>query len=464
MRLDSLAFRLFATSLGWMLLVLPVAGYLIYRTHCDGLQTKFDSDLKKLLTAVAFDSMNTTGNEPVMPQNLYEPLFEVTHSGWYWQVRPIDDAPGRRLVSPSLASEVLPSPYDKKFPTDVTGTRWMNVPGPADQRIRILEVIETLGADPTKTKYSVIVAGPMDWLEADFKRFRNWLSGALALAGLALLASTLLQMRFGLAPLRKIERGLANIRSGAASKLAGRLPAEIEPMQAELNALIQSNQEIVDRARTQVGNLAHALKTPLAVVTNEAREVKGPFAEKVAEQAQIMRDQVSHYLDRARMAASAGGIGRVTAVEPLVEPLVRALERINREKGVAVTMNVTPGAKFQGEKQDFEEMLGNLLDNACKWAKKRVYLAVKIETQTTESGAASKEKRLIVTVEDDGPGLTAEQRAKIGKRGVRLDEAKPGTGLGLSIVSDLAVSYRGAMSLNASRHGGLLVRLDLPGV
>ncbi len=392
MRLDSLAFRLFATSLGWMLLVLPVAGYLIYRTHCDGLQTKFDADLKKLLTAVAFDSMNTTGNEPVMPQNLYEPLFEVTHSGWYWQVRPIDDAPGRRLVSPSLASEVLPSPYDKKFPTDTTGTRWMNVPGPADQRIRILEVIETLGADPAKTKYSVIVAGPMDWLEADFKRFRNWLSGALALAGLALLASTLLQMRFGLAPLRRIERGLANIRSGAASKLAGRLPAEIEPMQAELNALIQSNQEIVDRARTQVGNLAHALKTPLAVVTNEAREVKGPFAEKVAEQAQIMRDQVSHYLDRARMAASAGAIGRVTPVEPLVEPLVRALERINRDKGVSISMNISPGAKFQGEKHDLEEMLGNLLDNACKWSKKRVHLTVKIEQPLAEFwGAVERE-------------------------------------------------------------------------
>ena len=460
MRLDSLAFRLFATSLGWTLLVLPFAGYLIYRTHCDGLQTKFDADLKKLLTAVAFDSMNTTGNEPVVPQNLYEPLFEVTHSGWYWQVRPIDGAPGRRLVSPSLASEILPSPYDKKFPTDVTGTRWMNVPGPSDQRIRILEVIETLGADPAKTKYSVIVAGPMDWLEADFKRFRNWLSGALALAGLALLASTLLQMRFGLAPLRKIERGLANIRSGAASKLAGRLPAEIEPMQAELNALIQSNQEVIDRARTQVGNLAHALKTPLAVITNEAREEKSAFGSKVAEQAQIMRDSVSHYLDRARMAASAGGLGRVTPVEPVVEPLVRALERIHRDKGVTISMTVAPGAKFQGEKQDLEEMLGNVLDNACKWCSKRVFLTVNLETPD----AKSKVKRLAVTVDDDGPGLTAEQRAKIGKRGMRLDESKPGTGLGLSIVGDLATSYRGAMSLDASPHGGLRVALDLPGV
>ncbi len=152
------------------------------------------------------------------------------------------------------------------------------------------------------------------------------------------------------------------------------MPAEIEPLQNELNALIQSNHEIVDRARTQVGNLAHALKTPLAVITNEAREDKSPFAVKVAEQAQIMRDQVGHYLDRARMAASAGAIGRVTPFEATADPLVRALERINRDKGIAILMTVPPDAKFQGEKQDLEEMLGNLLDNACKWGRKRVEL------------------------------------------------------------------------------------------
>lgn len=459
MRFNSLALRLFATSAAWTLLVLPLAGYLIYSLYRDDVQLSFDAQLKKLLTALAVDSMNTNGTEPVSPQNLYEPLFEVTHSGWYWQIRPLDNSAGRTLVSPSLASDQLASPYDKKFPTDVTGTRWMNVPGPAGETIRILEVIDAPGHDPEKTKYSVIVAGPLDWLEASNARFRNKLAIALALAGLGLLTVTLFQVRFGLLPLRRIEEGLAEIRSGTATELDDRLPAEIEPLQAELNALIKSNQDIVDRARTQVGNLAHALKTPLAVITNEAREDKSAFGGKVAEQAQIMRDQVSHYLDRARMAASAGTIGRVTQVEATVEPLVRALERIHRDKGIAITMTVAAGAKFHGEKHDLEEMLGNLLDNACKWGRANVYLNVASDAPDLKSKA----KRLRISVEDDGPGLTDEQRARIGKRGMRLDETKPGSGLGLSIVSDLAASYRGAMALSASPHGGLRVDLDLPG-
>ncbi len=460
MRLNSLAFRLFATSLAWTLLVLPLAGYLIYSLYRDDVQLSFDAQLKKLLTALSVDSMNTSGDEPILPQNLYEPLFEVPNSGWYWQIRPIDGAPGRKLVSPSLATGELLSPYDLKFPTDDTGTRWMNKPGPTGETIRILEVIDTPGHDPTKTKYSVMVAGPQDWLEETVSKFRNRLSIALSLAGVGLVALTLLQVRFGLLPLRRIERGLAAVRSGEASKLEGHLPAEIEPLQSELNALIQSNQDIVDRARTQVGNLAHALKTPLAVITNEARDDKSSLGSKVTEQAQIMRDQVGHYLDRARMAASAGAIGRVTAVEPIVDPLVRALERINRDKGIAVSASIAPGAKFQGEKQDLEEMLGNLLDNACKWGRKRVELKVVVDGPD----ARTRVKRLKVTVDDDGPGLTAEQRARIGKRGLRLDETKPGSGLGLSIVSDLATSYRGTIILDASPLGGLRVGIDLPAV
>jgi signal transduction histidine kinase len=455
MRLNSLAFRLFATSAAWTLLVLPLAGYLIYSLYRDDVQLSFDAQLTKLLTALSVDSMNTSGDVPVPPQNLYEPLFEVTHSGWYWQIRPIDGKPGRTLVSPSLASEVLPSPYDRKFPTDDVGIRWMNVPGPSGEPIRILEMIDSPGHDPEKTKYSVMVAGPLDWLEATNGKFRNRLTTALSLFGAGLLVVTLFQVRFGLLPLRRIGRGLSKIRSGQATKLEGNLPAEIEPLQGELNALMQSNQDIIDRARTQVGNLAHALKTPLAVITNEAREDTTPFARKVTEQAQIMRDQVAHYLDRARMAARSGVIGRVTPVETTAAPLVRALERIHRDRNIGIAMSVEPGASFQGEKQDLEEMLGNLLDNACKWGRQKVLLSVLVDR-------GQELPRLLVTVEDDGPGLTTTQRARIGKRGMRLDESKPGSGLGLSIVSDLATSYRGAMSLDESSLGGLKVRLDLP--
>lgn len=459
MRLNSLALRLFATSAAWTLLALPLAGYIIYALYREDVQLSFDAQLKKLLTQITIDSMSTMGDEPVIPPNLYEPLFEVTQSGWYWQIKPVDGAPGRTLVSPSLATAVLPSPYDRKFPTDTTGTRWMNVPGPTGTTIRILEFIDSPGHDPDKTKYSIIVAGPMDWFEATVAKFRTRLTSALSLVGLGLLAATVFQVRFGLLPLRRIEKGLASIRSGEAERLGGNLPAEIEPLQVELNALIESNQDIIDRARTQVGNLAHALKTPLAVITNEASADDGLFASKVAEQARLMRDQISHYLDRARIAARTNTIGRVTPVDATAGPLVRTLERIHQDKGISIASVVQPGAKFQGEKQDLEEMLGNLLDNACKWGKSRVYLAAAVNAPDTTA-----RRKLRITVEDDGPGLSAEQRAKIGKRGLRLDETKPGSGLGLSIVSDLATSYRGKLRLDSSEHGGLKAILELPAV
>lgn len=461
MRVNSLAFRLFVTSAVWTLLVLPLAGLIIYSLYRDDVQASFDGQLKKLVTALSIDSLGGDTDVPVAPTNRYEPLFEVTHSGWYWQIKPVSGSNNPALVSASLATGALESPYEKKFPTDTTGTRWMNVTGPAGEPIRIVELIGTLGHEDGQPRYSVIVAGPIDWLETTIATFRNRLTIALALAGIGLVAVTLFQVRFGLLPLREIERGLAAIRSGHATTLEGGLPAEIEPLQIELNALIRSNQDIVDRARTQVGNLAHALKTPLAVIINEAREDKSGIGGKVAEQAQLMRDQVNHYLDRARMAARVGVIGRVTAIAPVAEPLARALKRIHADRAIEIAVECPPHARFQGEKQDLEEMLGNLLDNACKWARMRVFLTVKVPQQTE---GRTQPRRVVITVEDDGPGLTAEQRARLGKRGLRLDESKPGSGLGLSIVMDLAHSYRGSFELAPSLHGGLAARIELPSV
>ena len=308
------------------------------------------------------------------PSNLYEPLFEVTHSGVVWQITPLERAGGRKLVSPSLATASLPSPASQKVAPDESGARWLDVKGaPTGEPLRIVEVIDTLGHEPDKPRYSIVVAGPQDWLDHLVGNFRYRLTTALALAGIGLVAVTLFQVRFGLLPLRQIEHGLAAIRSGAASKLEGELPAEIEPLQSELNALIRSNQDVVDRARTHVGNLAHALKTPLAVITNEARGDKTGLGEKVAEQADIMKQSMTRYLDRARMAARVGVIGRVTPVAPVIEPLVRTLQRIHQDKAVAISVDCPADARFQGEKQDLEEMLGNLLDNACKWGAARRY-------------------------------------------------------------------------------------------
>jgi len=460
MRFNSLAFRLFTTAAAWTLLVLPIAGFIIYGLYREDVQASFDGQLQKLVNAITVDSMGTGDGPPMPPRNLYESLFERTHSGWYWQITPLDknDAGARRLVSASLATAKLPLPSRNGVAPDLSGARWMNAKGPVGEPLRLVEVIDTLGHEPDKPSYSIIVAGPQDWLDHLVANFRYRLTTALALAGIGLVAVTLFQVRFGLLPLRQIERGLSDIRSGAASTLEGDLPAEIEPLQAELNALIRSNQDIVDRSRTHVGNLAHALKTPLAVITNEARRDKTGLGAKVVEQAEIMSQQVKHYLDRARMAARVNVIGRVTPVRPVAEPLVRALQRIHQDRNIKINVDCPPDARFQGEKQDLEEMLGNLLDNACKWAHHSV--ALKVET----SGTTARARTLKITVADDGPGLTDLQRAKIGKRGIRLDESKPGSGLGLSIVFDLAQSYQGSCDLAQSEKGGLVVHLTLPAV
>jgi len=457
MRLNSLAFRLFATATAWTALVLPLAGLLIYSLYRQEAEQSFDDRLRTLLTVVQADSLDHAGTEPGAPKDVGEPLFEINNSGWYWQIRPFDSLLGRRRVSPSLSTFALPSPYEQKIGADALGFRWMDTIGPLGQPLRIAESIYTFGDESTGPQYSYVVAGPRDWRDARVAAFRNRMILSLALAGLGLVAVTLFQVRFGLLPLKQIERGLAAIRSGQAEKLDSNLPAEIEPLQQELNALMQSNQDIIERARTQVGNLAHALKTPLAVITNEARDDKSPFARKVAEQAGIMRDQVTSYLDRARVAARVGSIGRIAEVKPIVEGLQRALERIYRDKGIAIRTTCAGDVRFQGEKQDLEEMLGNILDNACKWARAGVFL-----TATVADGKADGGRCLTIIVEDDGEGLDAEQRKRLGKRGLRLDESKPGSGLGLSIVADLVQSYRGTLALDASSRGGLSVRLDLP--
>jgi signal transduction histidine kinase len=229
----------------------------------------------------------------------------------------------------------------------------------------------------------------------------------------------------------------------------------------ETNALIDANREIVERARTHVGNLAHAIKTPLSVIVNEAGiHADDPFAAKVMEQADVMRDQVAHHLERARIAARVSVVGTVTEVAPAIEALRRTMEKIHRGRGIIVEAKADPSAKFRGERQDLEEMVGNLVDNACKWAASRVFIEVLVEAPQ-QAGAGP---RLRLLVDDDGRGLSEAERAQVSRRGQRLDESKPGSGLGLSIVVDLAALYGGSLSLGPAPIGGLRAELVLPGI
>jgi len=447
----SLAFRLFASAAAWTLVVIPAAAILLVSLYRQAIERNFDARLNVYMTSLVASSTAEGGDSPQEPTNLGAPIFTIPFSGWYWQIKPLKGSERPLYISDSLLDQQLDLPSREGVAPDDTLTRRSYAPGPDDQNLRIVEREIRPGRSDT-AGYSYAVAGNAAEIDSDLAEFTTMLILALAILGFGLVLATFFQVRFGLLPLRAIRHDLAAIRSGDAESLEGELPDEIRPLQTELNALIQSNRDVVDRARTHVGNLAHALKTPLSVISNEARSHGGLLSDKVVEQAEIMRTQITHHLDRARVAARSGVIGDVTDVAPVLEALKRALDRIYGERGIKLEVHASPDLKFQGEKQDLEEMAGNLMDNACKWAKARVSVAA-------DSGPG---ESLTVTVDDDGPGLTKAERERAVKRGQRLDESKPGSGLGLSIVADLAHLYKGRFELEPSPNGGLRARLTLP--
>ena len=452
MRLNSLAFRLFASAAAWTLVVLPITAIILISLYRQAIERNFDARLNVYLTSLVASTTQGGATSPKEPTSLGEPVFGIPFSGWYWQIKPLNGATRPEFVSDSLLDQQLELPSQSGVSPDISLTRRAYAAGPEQQRLRIVER-EIKLAGPLSTPYSYAVAGDASEIERDLAGFTTMLIAALGALGLGLVAATFFQVRFGLSPLRAMRQNLARIRSGEAERLEGEQPEEIRPLQQELNALIQSNHEIVERARTHVGNLAHALKTPLSVIANEARAHGGTLSTKMVEQAEIMRTQITHHLDRARMAARSSAIGDVTDVPTVLQALKRTVDRIYEKRGIEIAIASPTGLKFQGEKQDFEEMVGNLLDNACKWARSRV----KARAERTDGTG-----RFTVTVDDDGPGLTEEDRSKIGRRGQRLDETKPGSGLGLSIVADLAHLYRGHFELERSPEGGLRARLELP--
>jgi signal transduction histidine kinase len=358
--------------------------------------------------------------------------------------------------SRSLWDSGLPHLADMGVAAADDGTRRAYVPGPEDQRLRLIERTVDLGEDG---RYLVAVAGDSQEIDDETHSFDRAIAATFGILAAVLLLTTMFQVRFGLAPLKRISESLAAIRAGTAERLAGRFPVEIEPLARETNALIDANREIVERARTHVGNLAHALKTPLSVMMNEAAaRPDDPLAAKVGEQIVIMRDQVTRHLERARIAARATVVGSVTEVAPVVTALTRTMEKIYHPRGIAIDLDAPEGVRFRGERQDIEEMLGNLVDNACKWAQARVSIEV-----TQERRQDDPFKVIVrVVVDDDGPGLSPADRDQVARRGQRLDETKPGSGLGLSIVLELASLYGGNLTLSTAPIGGLRAELVLP--
>src|SRR5476651_903737 len=456
MRANSLALRLFVSATAWAVVILVITGIVLSSLYRQAVERAFDRRLGVYLRTLVADVAAPEEAGGKFPQSLGEPLFELPLSGWYWQVTRLDPDKHDVRASRSLWDAGLPHLQDRGVAAGLDGSRQGYMPGPEDQRLRLVERNIDLGDEG---HYLVAVAGDAAEIAEETRSFDQALVITFSILAVVLLLTTMFQVRFGLAPLKRISDSLAAIRSGSAERLAGKFPEEIAPLARETNALIDANKEIVERARTHVGNLAHALKTPLSVMVNEASaRGRDPFALKVLEQADIMRDQVARHLERARLAARLTVVGSLTDVADVVTALSRTMEKIHRDKNIAIELHADKEARFRGERPDLEEMIGNLVDNACKWASARV--AIDVVTERPDPASASHIVRIVV--DDDGRGLSPSEREQVAKRGRRLDETKPGSGLGLSIVVELAALYGGGLTLGTAPIGGLRAELVLP--
>lgn len=425
----------------WIVLLLAGGGYALDRVLSAAVTRNFDDQLEYVMTALIVSSEIGPDGEVVFTREAADQRFLEPGSGLYWQV----SAPGReafpsrslwdrRLAYGAAHRDRSVHSYDSlQFP---------------DERLRVVERDVQLPGSSVRWRFQV--AQGRDGLDTQIAVIRRTLVRSFALLALGLIVLAALQTLYGLWPLRRVRAEIARMRAGQSTRLSTAMPLEVQPMVEELNALIEHNERQAEEARRHAGNLAHALKTPLTVIMNAATAGADDLADTVIREARTMRRQVDHHLARARAVGRRGSAHSRAEVWPSLESVERAVGRLYRHVRIDVT-----GPKdlaVHVERQDLDEMLGNLIENAAKYGGGSVFVTV---------GAAAGYVEFLV--EDDGMGIPEEERVRIFDRGVRLDTGKPGTGLGLAIVRDVAEIYEGTVSLEESEDlGGLLVRLRLP--
>jgi signal transduction histidine kinase len=451
---SSIAQRLFISAIGWSVALLLIAGVIFSTLYSRTAEQALDQRLNVYLRALVADLVTSAEDKKFELGQLGEPQFELPLSGWYWQITQLVEENPTVRASRSLFAYRLPPLADLKIPAGLGGARQGYSVDPEGRRIRIIE--REIEVDDYGT-FRVQVAANTNEVERQVWHFQIILIITFVILALGLAGASVLQVQFGLRPLRSLQDEVSAIRRGEREKIEGRFPDDLAPLAGELNLLIAANREILERARTQVGNLAHALKTPLSVLLNEAKTESPSLADKVHDQVAIMRDQVTWYLDRARAAARAAVVGASTEIEPVVTSLLRTFSKVYSERSIDFHCGISADLRFRGEKQDLQEIIGNLLDNAGKWAAARVEVSATAIPESAESRAS-----IELFIDDDGPGLPEGSRQEALARGKRLDETKPGSGLGLAIVADLVAGHGGEIALEDSPLGGLRVRLRLP--
>ncbi len=425
------------------MLLLSLGGIALDRTMT-GLATRnFDDQLGYMLTAMVGSAELGPDGEVFFNRPLGDQRFLEPNSGLYWQIsgKAHDDFPSRSLWDRSL--KVRTDHFDKT-PHVYDSSQFANEP------LRVME--RSIVLPGSETTWWFTVAQSRSQLDQQIRRIRSILLRSFAALGTGLFAMAALQTWYGLGPLRRVRRAIQRMRSTGTNRVTEPLPWEVQPLVDELNGLLAHSAQQAEEARTHAGNLAHALKTPLTVVMNAATAHAPDLAPTVIREAAVMRRQVDHHLARARaVGRRAAGLARASVGES-VEAVLRAVTRLH--EGVRFDLDGNRAATVAIERQDLDEIIGNLIENAAKYGGGSVFVTI---DPTHDLDWCE------VWVEDDGLGIPAEERDRIFDRGARLDTGKPGTGLGLAIVRDVAEIYGGSVSLDESEDlGGLLVKLRLP--
>lgn len=437
----SISRRMIGIAALWIGVLLIGGGVALDRVLSDAITRNFDDGMNYVLTAMIAASEIGPDGEVLFNRELADQRFLEPNSGLYYQIsapkhedwrsRSLWD---RALRVPAQHNDRELHVYDSK-----------QFPG---EDLRVME--QTVVIPGSNTKWLFMVAQAREGLDTQIKTLRSTLFKSFALLALGLFVLVTLQTIYGLRPLRRVRLEIVRMRSGEKSRVTEPMPIEVLPMVEELNALLAHNERQAEEARTHAGNLAHALKTPLTVVMNAATAQSADLGETVIREATTMRRQVDHHLARARAVGRRGAAQSRADVWASLTAVERAVQRLYPE--ARVDMDGDKDAAVRVERQDLDEMLGNLIENAAKYGGGSVFATVGRVGGMIE-----------ILVEDDGMGIPEAERVRIFDRGVRLDSGKPGTGLGLAIVRDVAEIYGGTVGLEESEDlGGLLVRLRLP--